>query len=86
VPPAGLSPHSETSFLPACLQGSHSQLRGIRKGTCSLMEPFSGVLVFINVLSDLHFNIFSIASGFGSVNLHQEIYSSSMSEYNQIII
>lgn len=50
------------------------------------MEPFSGVLVFINVLSDLHFNIFSIASGFGSVNLHQEIYSSSMSEYNQIII
>lgn len=35
------------------------------------MEPFSGVLVFINVLSDLHFNIFSIASGLISVNLGQ---------------
>lgn len=36
------------------------------------MEPFSGVLVFINVLSDLHFNISSIASGLISVNLGQE--------------
>jgi hypothetical protein len=44
----------------------------IRKGTCSLMEPFSGILDFINVLSVLIFNIFSISSGFGTINLGQE--------------
>lgn len=67
--PAGLSPHSEISFPPVCLPDSRSHYDCIRNGIRSLREPCSGVLHFINVLSDLHFNISSIASAPKSVNL-----------------
>ncbi|WP_236333930.1 hypothetical protein [Paenibacillus auburnensis] len=70
--PGGISPHSEISFPPVCLPGSHSHYDKSRNGTRSLREPCSGVLYFINVFSDVHFNISSIASSNGSVNLWPE--------------